>query len=249
MQPEVPGRLAPMSRLGLVVSMVAALIVLSACDGYIEQVRIADDESVEFDARATIACLDELTADIWGDSPCDTIDAVARGESPDVLPFELGLDTDRTSIVAAGEQDRRRIDVTWEGAVEEFGSVLIEAARVDRIGETTVELVVTPGRSPMEDFLARPEAFERLADAGWPPAEFRVVAPGVITEHNADEINGRTVSWFFDRDRPEVFRVRWTGEGPPTRYWWWIVGGSVLVAVLFMMATLEGSGGRNDDRG
>lgn len=238
-----------MSRLGLVVATAIAVVLLSGCDGFIEQVRITEAGTVDFDARATVACRDELTDEIWGESACATIDALARGADPAELPFGFAYDPDRTSIVADGEQDRRRIDVTWEGAVDEFGSVLVERARVDRIDESTAELTLTPGRSPAAEFLAGNDAFARLADAGWPAAELRVVAPAVIVEHNGDEINGRTVSWFFDEDRPEELRVRWDLDGPETRYWWWIVGGSILVAVLFMMVTLEGSPARNDDTG
>ena len=236
-----------MSRLGLVVSTVLAVLALSGCDGFIEQVRVTEAGTVDFDARATVACLDELTEDIWGDGACATIDSVARGDEPVGLPFGFAYDPTRAAVVVDGTQDRRRIDVTWEGSVEEFGSVLVERVRIDRVDESTAEMTLTPGRSPAAEFLATPGAATRLADAGWPAPELRVVAPAVIVEHNGDEINGRTVSWFFDGDRPEELRVRWDLDGPERRYWWWIVGGTILVAVLFMMVTLEGSPGRNDD--
>jgi hypothetical protein len=222
--------------------------MVTGCDGYIEQITVGSDGDASFAARGTIACAIDVQTEIWGDAPCDIIDRVSRGGIVADLPFGVVLDQTRTGIVAEGEQDRRRVDATWEGTVDGIGTLLVASAELRTIDSSTFELTVNPAGSPADAVLNDARFAAGLDDAGWPPAEFRVVAPEVITEHNADRINGRTVTWFYDADRPEILRVRWTTDGPPIRIWWWIVGGAVLAVVLFMIVSLEGSRDRNDHR-
>ena len=227
--------------------LLVVVLLVSACDGYVEQATVGADGSVSFEAQATISCDDELQRELWGPSPCERLDAAGRGGDMGALPLGFAFDSDRATLVVDGVQDRRRITTTWEGTADELSTPLLERVELRSIDDSVTELVAIPGQAPIVRFLGSPGVSERVADAGWPAAELRVVAPDVIVEHNADEINGRVVTWRFDRDRPETLEVRWTTEPPATRYWWWLVGGSILVAVLFMMVSLEGSAGRNDD--
>jgi len=216
------------------------VFLVTACDGYIEQVTIDEQGIVALDAQATVVCSDPLTAELWaGDvAPCDTIDSFTRS-GPSGEPFALlpRLDPDRLGLVATGEQDRRVVDVTWEGGLDELETLLVTGGSTIRLDEERTEFTISP-REVIDP--AKTDA------ARWPAAEFRIIAPERVVEHNGDDIQGRTVIWYFDGPQDEL-RVVWGVEERGFRVWWWLVGSAILTGVLFMMITLEGnSGSRNN---
>lgn len=218
--------------------VLVVLLALTACDGYIEQVTVDETGSVEFRAEATVVCTDELQQELWGGDGCGQIDEIVRGVDVAELPFDFELDQNRVGLVADGELDRRRIDATWDGTLAELETVLVSGGSLRSLDSQRTEAVFVPAGSVADQMLASDDFV--AGDANWEVAEFRVIAPEVITEHNGDIIQGRTVVWHFDDDRPEEFRVVWTSETRGFQVWWWIVAGGVLITVLVMMIKLEG---------
>jgi hypothetical protein len=227
------------SRLRLLVSVVAVMLTLSGCDGYIEQVRVEADGSVDFSARATVVCGDELQRTLWDEPPCAVIDRASRGESLTELPFNFEFDPGRLGVVSEGEQDRRRIDATWQGSVTELETLLVSGAEVRALDDGQVEATFSPSGAPQDRLTSSDDLAAVVSSAGWPAPEFRVIAPELIVEHNGDDIQGRTVIWTLDGDEPDVFRLVWSTDERGIRVWWWIVGAAILTAVLFMMIVLE----------
>lgn len=227
--------------------MILLVLLVSACDGYIEQAAIDNEGAVSLDAKATVVCGDSLMAELWtGDeAPCDAIDAFTRsGSGGDNFALLPNLDPNRLGLIATGEQDRRIVDVTWEGGISEFETLLVTGGTLAELDGERTELTITP-----RDLVDRAD----VRVARWPAAEFRIVAPDVVVDHNGDDVQGRIVIWNFDDDRPDEFRVVWSTEERGLRVWWWFVGGAILTGVLFMMVALEGnparSGGGDDKPG
>lgn len=220
---------------------VIVAIVLAGCDGYIEELRVQADGSVDLSARAIVVCTDPLQQAIWDGDPCDAIDeANQTGEFGD-LPFGFDFDSDRVGFVVTGEADRRTIDVTWEGTAEEMSSVLANPGSITQLNEQETEVVFTSAGTP---FLAiadsdDPDIVTALQTSRWQPSEFRINAPDLVIDHNGDDIQGRIVIWNIDGDEPDEFRIVFTTEDPPSRLWW--VGGVSLIflVVLTMMVKLE----------
>lgn len=228
------------------------VVVLTACDGYIEEARVSRDGGVEFAARATVVCTDPLQQAVWGGNPCETIDDAIRTGSIGALPFDFELDPDRVGLVGTGEADRRTIDVTWSGTVDELSTVLVSSGTIRVIDEVTTEAVFIPQSAPADQLRASsdPAIVDERRGSRWAVGQFRVRTPDLVIEHNGDEIQGRIVIWDLDDDRPDEFRVVWTTEDPPRRLWWWAVGTLVLSVVLFMMITIERPrSGVGNDRG
>lgn len=218
------------------------VLLVSACDGYIEQAAIDNEGRVSLDAKATVVCNDPLTAELWTgtEAPCDAIDTFTRsGSSGDEFALLPNLDPDRLGLIATGEQDRRIVDLTWEGSLEEFETLLVTGGSISELDGERTEFTITP-----IDLVERAD----VRAARWPAAEFRIVAPDVVVEHNGDDVQGRIVIWNFDDDRPDEFRVVWTTEERGLRVWWWFVGGAILTGVLFMMVALEGNSNRSGGR-
>ena len=226
------------TRRQLVTLVLTAVLALTACDGYIEQATIDDDGSVEFAARATVVCDDPLQVAIWDGEPCDVIDGVARGGTIDVLPLGAIVDGERLGLVTDGSQDRRRIDATWSGTVDEIRTVLVSGGTVRADGDE-VEATFSSVGAPAAALRERADLADLVSSADWPPAEFRVIVPELVVDHNGDDIQGRTVIWTFDGTEPDELRVVWSTSDRGLRVWWWIVGGALLTAVLFMMIVLE----------
>lgn len=219
-----------------------AVLLLSACDSYIEEVRVRRDGEALISAQAIVVCSDPLQAEILGDEPCDRIDRATRtGELGD-LPFGFELDPDAVSIVASGEIDRRTVDASWQGPASELSSLLVNGGTVTALDDLRTEVVFRAANTPLVELMSSedPEIQTQLRLSRWEPAEFRINVPDLIVEHNGDEIQGRIVIWELDGDHPDEFRVVWTTEDPPRR-WWWIIGGFfILTGVLAMIVVLEG---------
>lgn len=222
--------------------VLAVIVVLSACDGYIEEARVQRDGTVEFAARATVVCTDELQQAIWGGDPCEVIDtAVRTGEIGD-LPFDFEVDPNRVSIVAAGEQDRRTVDASWSGTAGELTTLLVSPGEITALDDLRTEAVFYPVDAPANALVAStdPDVVEQRRFSRWEPAEFRITTPDIVVEHNGDKIQGRVVVWYMDGDVPDEFRAVWSTEEQPVRWWWWIVGSAILLTILIMMVTLNG---------
>ena len=221
---------------------VLAALSLSACDGYIEEARVQRDGTVEFAARATVVCTDELQQAIWGGDPCGVIDDAVRTGEISELPFDFELDPNRVSLVGTGEADRRVIDALWSGTADEFSSVLVSGGQISTLDDVRTEAIFTPANTPATalDASTDPAIVEQRRFSRWEPAEFRITTPDLVVEHNGDKIQGRVVVWYMDGDVPDEFRVVWTTERPALRWWWWVVGSSILMIVLFMIVTIEG---------
>ena len=218
-----------------------AVFVLSACDGYIEEVRIQPDGSIEFAAEARVACADSLQVEIWGENPCDQIDtAIRTGEIGD-LPFDFELDPNRVSLVGEGEADRRVIDVAWSGTPEEFSSLLAGSGTVTELNDEETEVVFASAGTPLEQLLSSTDSdlVRELASSRWNPSEFRINVPDLVIDHNGDEIQGRIVIWNLDDELPDEFRVVFTTADPPRQIWWYLLGSGLLLVILVMMLTLE----------
>lgn len=222
--------------------LVLLMFALTACDGYIEEFRVQRDGSVEFVAQARVVCTDPLQREIWGGDPCDTIDSAVRRGDIGELPFDFELDPNRVSLVGTGEADRRTIDIAWEGTIDEVSSVLVGSGSITIIDELLTEAVFTPAGAPADQVRnsVEPGIVDELRTARWDPAEFRILSPDLVVEHNGDEIQGRLVIWNLDDDQPDEFRIVWSTEDPPRRWWWWVLGTVVLTAVLILMVTIEG---------
>lgn len=227
-----------MLRLRLV-PLALVVLLLTACDGYIEQVTLDDAGAVEFRAEATVACNDPLQREVWGGDGCDQIDAMVRGAEAGELPFGFEVDPNRLSLVNDGDLDRRRLDARWEGTVDELETVLVRGGAITVLDENRTEATFTTAGSVAEQFFAAADGYV-ADDSAWETAQFRVVAPEIVVEHNGDDIQGRTVVWRFDGDLPEEFRVVWSSEERGSQIWWWVVAGTILLGVLAMMAVLEG---------
>lgn len=241
------GTLNPMSckrtqRLLGVGPLVLLLFVLTACDGYIEEVRVQRDGSAEFVAQATVVCTDPLQREIWGGDPCEEIDAAIRTGEIGALPFDFALDPNRVSLVGTGDDDRRTIDVFWEGTIDEVSTVLVSSGSITVLDDLRTEAVFTPADAPDELLRDSPDPgiVDERRTSRWDPAEFRILAPDLVVEHNGDDIQGRLVIWQLDDDRPDEFRIVWSTEDPPRRWWWWALGTILLTGVLIMMITIEG---------
>lgn len=231
-----------MPRLLFIGPLTLVLLVLTACDGYIEEARVQRDGSVEFVAQARVVCTDPLQQEIWGGDPCDTIDAAVRQGDIGELPFDFELDPNRVSLVATGEADRRTIDIAWEGTVDEVATVLVESGSITILDDLLTEAVFIPAGAPA-DLLRNsvaPAVIDEQRTSRWDPAEFRILSPDLVVEHNGDDIQGRLVIWNLDDDQPEEFRIVWSTADPPRRWWWWVVGTVILTGVLIMVITIEG---------
>ena len=221
---------------------VVAAVVLSACDGYIEEARVGRDGNVEFAARATVVCTDELQQAIWGGDPCDVIDGAIRSGDVGELPFDFELDPNQVSLVGTGEADRRVIDALWSGPAEEMSTVLVSGGQITILDDVRTEAIFFPADTPATALAEStdPGIVEALLFSRWEPAEFRITAPDLVEDHNGDRIQGRVVVWNIDGDVPDEFRVVWTTETSPLRVWWWAVGSIILMGVLFMMIAIDG---------
>lgn len=235
-----------MLRLRLV-PLALVLVLLTACDGYIEQVTLDHAGAVEFRAEATVVCNDPLQREVWGGDGCDQIDAMVRGADAGDLPFDFEVDPNRLSLVNDGDLDRRRLDARWEGKLDELETVLVGSGTITILDENRTEATFTTAGSVAEQFFAEADGYV-ADDSAWETAQFRVIVPEVVVEHNGDDIQGRTVVWRFDGDLPDEFRVVWSSEERGAQVWWWVVAGTILLAVLAMMAVLEGPNrGRTED--
>ncbi len=212
------------------------LLVATGCDEYIEQATVDADGVVEFAARAVVVCTDETQQEIFGGDPCPIVDEVVRGGDPGDLPFGFPFDTDRIAVVADGEQDRRRLDISWEGPLGEFSTLLVSSATLTTVDDTTSRLVLETTGAPAD------QVDEDAAR--WPAGEFRFVAPALVTEHNGDRVQGRIVIWEIDEDRPDQLTVTWTDDGPTRRVWFYVLALVILVGLIAMMLLLERPGRR-----
>lgn len=224
------------------VLLVLAAIILSACDGYIEEARIAPDGSVEFAAEARVDCQDDLQQAIWGENPCEQLDIAARTGEFGELPLDVVLDPNRVAVVSEGEADRRVIDARWSGDIDELESLLVVDAEIRSLDDERTEVVMRPRGNVFERLLAStdPEVIDELRRSRWDPAQFRIRAPDQITEHNADRVQGRIVVWNIDEEMANEFRVVWTTEEPARQWWWWILISVLFLGILIMMVTIEG---------
>lgn len=222
---------------------VLAILFLSACDGYIEEVKVRRDGEVELAAQAIVVCNDPLQVALFdGGDPCEVIDrAIETGEISE-LPFDFSVDPNEVSIVADGEQDRRTVDALWRTSATALESLLVTGGEVRILDEERTEAVFFPANAPA-DLLESTDDAELVAltnRSRWPAAEFRINTPDLIEEHNGDRIQGRIVIWELDGDIPEEFRVVWTTADPPRQLWGFAVAGAVLISVLAMIVVLEG---------
>lgn len=221
--------------------LLLAVLFLSACDGYIEELRVQADGTVDFAAQAIVVCADPLQQEIWGGDPCGQIDnAIRTGEIGD-LPFDFELDPNRVSLVGSGEADRRTIDVNWSGTVDEVSSLMAGPGRVTQLNDDDTEVVFSSRGTPFETLRAStdPAIVRELANSRWNPGEFRINSPDLVIDHNGDDIQGRIVIWNLDGDEPDEFRIVFTTADPPVRWWWWLLVSVLLMGILIMMVTLE----------
>lgn len=217
-------------------------IVLSACDSYIEEARVMPDGTVEFVASATVVCSDDLQEAIWGGDPCERLDSAVRTGDFGVLPLDVDLDPNRVSVVGSGEQDRRTIEAAWSGQPEELSSLLVSGAEIQVLDEFRSEVVFSTAGTAFERLEQSndPAIVDGLRRSRWDPAEFRIRAPDVISDHNADRLQGRFAIWEIDGDHPSEFRVEWSSEGPARHLWWWALSAVIVLIVLVMMVVIEG---------
>lgn len=228
-------------RVKLVLILVAVL-VLTACDSYIEEARVQRDGTVEFAAQAIVVCTDPLQQEIWGGDPCDEIDEAIRTGTIGDLPFDFALDPDRVSLVGTGEADRRTIDVLWNGTIDELSTVLVSSGSIRQLDDLRTEVTFIPTDAPADRLRSTTDAdlVEELRVSRWTPGEFRIKTPDLVVEHNGDDIQGRLVIWNLDDDRPEEFRVVWSTEDPPRRWWFWVLATVVVTVIMIMIVTIEG---------
>lgn len=224
--------------------VLAAVLLLTACDGYVEEIRVRSTGEAQLSARATVVCTDELQQALFGGDPCPVIDDAARtGEIGD-LPFGYQLDANEVSIVASGEADRRVVDATWTGDAEDMASLLVDGGTVTVLDEDRTEVVFRSTGTPAEALANTddPELSELLRRSRWESAEFRINAPDLVEEHNGDRIQGRIVIWDIDNTAPDEFRLVWTTADPARRIWWVVVATLVLLGVITMMLVIERPG-------
>lgn len=221
---------------------VLAVLLLSACDGYIEEVKVRRDGEVELAAQAIVVCTDPLQQALFDGDPCEVIDRAVRTGEIGELPFDFEVDPNEVSLVASGEQDRRTVDALWRTSATELNSLLVTGGEITVLDEDRTEVVFFPAGSLNETLSNTddPELAELVARSRWPSAEFRIQTDDLIEEHNGDRIQGRIVIWDLDDDHPDEFRVVWTTADPPRQLWGFAVAGFVLVAVLAMIVILEG---------
>lgn len=216
-------------------------ILLSACDGYIEELRVQADGSVDLSAQAIVVCTDPLQEAIWGGDPCEAIDEANRTGEVGDLPFNFDLDNERVALVISGEADRRTIDVTWAGTADEVNSLLASPGSITQLNDEETEVVFTSADTPFLDLENSDDPDIVLAQqtSRWEPAEFRINAPDLVIDHNGDDIQGRIVIWNIDGDEPDEFRIVFTTEDPRSPIWW--VGGIAIIflVLLAMMVKLE----------
>lgn len=227
------------------VLLVLAAIILSACDSYIEEARVTPDGGIEFAAEGVVACRDDLQAAIWGDDdPCDRLDIAVRTGEFGTLPLGLDFDPNRVSVVGQGESDRRTIDARWSGEAEELITLLVSGGEITALDEFRTEAVFRTTDNAFQRLLEStdPEVIDQLRRSQWSPAQFRIRAPAVIQEHNADRIQGRIVVWNIDEETPDELRVVWSTEEQAFRWWWWVVGSVILFGVIFLIIALERPG-------
>ena len=221
---------------------VLALLFLTACDGYIEEVKVRRDGEVELAAQAIVVCTDPLQQALFDGDPCEVIDRAVRTGEIGELPFDFEVDPNEVSLVASGEQDRRTVDALWRTSATELDSLLVSGGEIRILDDERTEAVFFPAGSP-DEVLANtddPELATLVSRSRWPAAEFRINTPDLIEEHNGDRIQGRIVIWDLDDDHPDEFRVVWSTADPPRQIWGFAVAGLVLVAVLAMIVILEG---------
>lgn len=219
-----------------------AMLVLSACDSYIEEARVMPDGTVEFAVSATVVCSDDLQEAIWGADPCEQLDSAVRTGDFGALPLDVDLDPNRVSVVGSGEQDRRTIEAAWTGQPAEVSTLLVSGAEIQVLDEFRSEIVFSTLGTALERLEAStdPDIVDGLLRSRWDPAEFRIRAPDLISDHNADRLQGRFAIWELDGDHPEEFRVEWTSEGPTRQVWWWVLSSVILLTILVMMVVIEG---------
>ena len=104
---------------------VLALLFLTACDGYIEEVKVRRDGEVELAAQAIVVCTDPLQQALFDGDPCEVIDRAVRTGEIGELPFDFEVDPNEVSLVASGEQDRRTVDALWRTSATELDSLLV----------------------------------------------------------------------------------------------------------------------------
>lgn len=228
----------PKARLILVLAVV---MLATACDGYVEEIRVRSTGEAQLSARATVVCTDELQRALFGADPCPIIDDAARTGDIGDLPFGFELDPNLVSIVASGEADRRVVDATWTGQAEDMMSLLVDGGTVTVLDDQRTEVVFRSAGTPAEALATTEdrELSELLRRSRWEPAEFRINAPDLVEEHNGDRIQGRIVVWEIDDDVPAEFRLVWTTEDPERRIWWIVVAVLVLIGVIALMLVLE----------
>lgn len=220
---------------------ILTILFLSACDGYIEEVKVRSDGEVELAAEAIVVCSDPLQVELFDGDPCEVIDrAVRTGEVGD-LPFDFAVDPNEVSIVAEGEQDRRTVDILWRTSATELNSLLVTGGEVRVLDDERTEAVFFPAGSTAEllESTDDTDLATLVNRSRWPASEFRINTPDLIEEHNGDRIQGRIVIWDIDGDHPEQFRVVWTTAEPDRQIWSFVIAGVVLLAVLAMIVVLE----------
>ena len=220
---------------------IVGVLFLTACDGYIEEVKVRRDGEVEIAAQAVVVCNDPLQQQIFEGEPCEVIDRAVRTGEISEMPFGIELDPNEVSLVASGEADRRTVDVLWRTSAIELESLLVSGGEITILDDQRTEAVFFPAGAPAERLANTddPELNELVQRSRWPFSEFRINTPDLIEEHNADRIQGRIVIWDLDDDHPDEFRVVWTTEDPPRQLWGFAVAGLVLVGVLAMMVIFE----------
>lgn len=218
-----------------------AFLLLTACDGYIEEVKVRRDGEVELAAQAIVVCNDPLQEAIFDGDPCEIIDRAVRTGEIGELPFGVDVDPNEVSLVASGEADRRTVDALWRTSAVELETLLVSGGEINVLDDQRTEVIFFPADAPVQQLAETddPELNELVRRSRWAASEFRINTPDLIEEHNGDRIQGRIVIWDLDGDHPDEFRVVWTTEDPPRQIWGFAVAGVVLVGVLAMMLVLE----------
>ena len=163
-----------------------ATIFLSACDGYIEELRVQSDGTVDLSAQAIVVCTDDLQRAIWDGDPCEQIDQALATNDMSGLPFGFELDPNQVGMVSSGEAERRQIDVTWSGTADQVDSVLAGPGTITQLNDEETEVVFSSRGTPFRDLRESddPEIVAALANSRWEPGEFRINAPDLVVEHN-----------------------------------------------------------------
>ena len=212
---------------------------LTGCDLYVEQASIRPDGEIAFLAEADVVCDDQPLNELFGRDPCDVIDEAVAGTSTGDLPFGVEL-PETVEIESTGEFGRREVQVRWSGPVEDFSSLLVSGVTITSDDGDLSTATFSTNDAPAALLGARPSR--------WAAGEFRAIAPAVVVEHNGDDIQGRSVIWVIDDDRPDEFTFTWSTEERGIRVWWWIIGAIILGGVLMMIVYLEGQRKERDVR-